>query len=173
MGWSSNEFQGGGYRLARTKGQKAHPCQTLGHSAAVAAFCRRGYFWGSTCAMSRSSSWRSPQSGFAEAAVRHTPGQVLSAIWTSALRPQILIPLFQCPLRRLPPRLVRVGRLLWRSHFDWQWLTGLLRQCCAALQCEPRRTLASGIGSRTASPGGSRQPASVLHAVRWLAATCA
>ena len=40
----------------QTEGRKTHPCQALGHSAAVAAFCRRGYFWCSTCAMSRSSS---------------------------------------------------------------------------------------------------------------------
>ena len=72
------------------------------------------------------------QSGFAVAAVRHVTRHVFFAVWTLALRPQILIPLFVCLLGRLSTRLVRVRRLLWRSPFYWQWLAGLLRQCCAA-----------------------------------------
>ena len=49
-----------------------------------------------------------PQIGFAVAAVRHVTRHVIFAVWTLALRPQILIPLFVCPLRRLSARLVRV-----------------------------------------------------------------
>ena len=84
-----------------------------------------------------------PQSGFAVAAVRHASWQVLSVVWTLVLRPQILIPLSQCPLRCLPTRLVRVRRLLWRSHFDWQWLARLLRQVlCRHYSASRRCTVA-------------------------------
>ena len=82
-----------------------------------------------------------PQSGFAVAAVRHVTRHVIFAVWTLALRPQILIPLLECLLRRLSTRLVRVRSLLWRSPFDWQWLAGLLRQCCAVTTVRAEATL--------------------------------
>ena len=114
-----------------------------------------------------------PQSGLAVAAVRHVTRHVIFAVWTLALRPHILIPLFVCLLGRLSTRLVRIRRLLWCAPFDWQWLTGPpLRQCCAGTTGEPRRHCSTCIGSRTASPGESRRLSSALHAVRWLAATC-
>ena len=167
MGWSSNESQGGGYPFGKDKGSESPSLPNAGTFGGSSRLLQAGLFLGLNLCDVQEQFLAVPQSGFAEAAVRHTPGQVLSAIWTSALRPQILIPLIQCPLRRLPPRLVRVGRFLWRPHFEWQWLTGLLRQCCAALQCEPRRhsklkprwdVHLQGVGNQAVCCGGDLRP---------------
>ena len=153
-------------QYAVREGRKARPCRTLGHSAAVAAFCRQGYSGVPLARFTRAVLEGSPKRFCSSrSSACHEARHFCSldiGVETSNRHSTVCMPAGS------PFDEAGSGP---QASLALPFLLAVARRAVATVLCSHYSasrggTVASCIGCRTVSPGGSRQPASFLHAAR-------